>query len=70
MDVPLSELGVAQAQALASWFRRGPRPDIVFSSPYRRAHDTAAVALDGADLDVAIVADERLREREFGILAA
>jgi probable phosphoglycerate mutase len=68
MDVPLSELGERQAEALSTWFRDVRRPDVVFSSPYRRALDTARIALDGAGLDVPVLCDERLREREFGIL--
>jgi broad specificity phosphatase PhoE len=68
MDVPLSELGERQARALAKRFRERPPPDVVFSSPYRRAYDTARIALDAAGLTVPIVRDERLREREFGIL--
>jgi 2,3-bisphosphoglycerate-dependent phosphoglycerate mutase len=69
MDVPLSELGAQQAQALAGWLQSLERPpDAVWSSPYRRAVDTATIALDAAGLDIPIVRDERLREREFGIL--
>jgi broad specificity phosphatase PhoE len=72
VDTPLSELGVRQSQALARWFGALPahaRPGVVLHSPYRRATDTAAIvlgALDGA-ADV-VVPDERLREKEFGIL--
>lgn len=65
MDVPLSDLGSEQATALATWFD-GVTPDVVFSSPYRRAVDTATLGLAGRP--VAVVLDERLREREFGIL--
>ncbi|HVE94993.1 MAG TPA: histidine phosphatase family protein [Acidimicrobiales bacterium] len=68
MDVELSDLGMAQASALSKWFVAGGCPDIVFSSPYVRAYDTARIGLDGAGFDVPIVRDERLREREFGIL--
>ena len=68
MDVPLSDLGERQAKALAAWFRGRPRPDVVISSPYRRAVDTATIALTCAGLDLPVRTDERLREREFGIL--
>jgi broad specificity phosphatase PhoE len=40
----------------------------MFTSPYCRALDTARLALDAADCRVDVVQDERLREREFGIL--
>lgn len=75
MDVPLSPLGERQAAALGRWIGRLPKdeqPKVVYSSPYVRAHETAQLALDAAgltvDRDVTFVVDERLREREFGIL--
>jgi broad specificity phosphatase PhoE len=69
MDVPLSELGQKQARALGDWFLKlDTPPAVVLCSPYKRAVDTAAVALHAASLDVVVRFDERLREREFGIL--
>jgi probable phosphoglycerate mutase len=68
MDVPLSELGEAQAQHLATWFGSRPTPDAVLSSPYRRAVDTATIGLRAAGIDRVVHLDERLREREFGVL--
>ena len=73
MDVPLSPLGHRQAEALGHWFARLPeaeRPDAVLASPYVRARETAeAICLAGgvAGGVERLVADERLREREFGI---
>jgi broad specificity phosphatase PhoE len=46
----------------------GEAPDVVISSPYVRAAETARLVLDAADLEIEVIADERLREREFGIL--
>ncbi|MET0319568.1 MAG: histidine phosphatase family protein [Duganella sp.] len=73
MDVPLSELGERQAQAMSHWFRSlGPdgQPTVVLYSPYVRARQTAQAVIDkvGRDNLVAAVMDERLREKEFGIL--
>src|SRR5690606_5666416 len=71
MDVPLSELGREQSVALGTWLGQQPpevRPDVVVSSPYVRAAETARLIVETAELDVRIVHDERLREREFGIL--
>src|SRR5690349_7585858 len=70
MDVPLSPRGVEQANALGRWLMEGERPvpAVVISSPYVRAEQTAALALTAAGLDVPLVLDERLREREFGVL--
>jgi len=72
-DVPLTGLGVQQAGAVGSRLASLPateRPDIVFSSPYRRAHETALTALTAADPSgsTPVVVDERLRDRELGIL--
>lgn len=68
MDVPLSELGEEQAQHLAAWFAAHSGPTTVLCSPYRRAVDTATIAMAAAGLPAPIRLDERLREREFGVL--
>ncbi|WP_432511383.1 histidine phosphatase family protein [Kineococcus sp. SYSU DK001] len=72
-DVPLSSLGRAQARAVARWLAEDPQappvPEVIVSSPYQRAHDTAlAVAqeLAGRGADLAVRTDERLRERDLG----
>ncbi|GAC1315610.1 MAG: histidine phosphatase family protein [Chloroflexota bacterium] len=74
-DVVLSEVGEAQAAALGRWFAAMPahdRPSAVLSSPYVRARQTADIVARVADLstdvDSRLVVDERLREKEFGIL--
>ena len=74
VDVPLSELGARQAASLGRWFAAQPderKPTVVLSSPYLRAQETArivrhfgGVASGASDTLV----DERLREKEFGIL--
>jgi broad specificity phosphatase PhoE len=70
MDVPLSPNGERQSDALGDWLRDRPdeAPTVVLSSPYRRARQTAERAVARAGLDAEIVLDERLREREFGVL--
>jgi broad specificity phosphatase PhoE len=69
-DVPLSPLGERQARALGEWCRRNVAPiDSVLSSPYARALETARLALDAAGWSsVPVHCDERLREKEFGML--
>ncbi len=76
-DVPLSATGVEQATSLGLWLRgdgSGLRPGAVFSSPYLRAQQTAQLAFgapdDGAARDEGLVPllDERLRDRELGVL--
>jgi 2,3-bisphosphoglycerate-dependent phosphoglycerate mutase len=67
MDVPLSDLGERQARSLGHWFRamlEGERPEVVLASPYVRAVRTAEL-IGGTER---VIVDERLREREFGIL--
>jgi broad specificity phosphatase PhoE len=74
IDVPLSELGVRQARALGRWFGTLPRerqPEVLLCSPYVRARETARLVLDESGLAAAGVrlrVDERLREKEFGII--
>jgi len=74
VDVPLSSRGEEQAAALGDWFAALPpqeRPNVVLSSPYLRALSTAQAigAKGGLGPGFAeIVVDERLREKEFGIL--
>ena len=65
-DVELSETGRRQADAVAQWLQEHEslRPEVVISSPYRRAAETAERALKGLDLE--IIFDERLRERDLG----
>lgn len=65
-DVTLSPLGELQAGALGSRLRQVlPADAIVYSSPYRRAIQTARLALGE---QVPLHLDERLRDRELGIL--
>lgn len=67
-DVELSPNGHDQARALGRWIDGLPadqRPDLVLSSPYRRAADTARAASE--DRGMAVVLDERLRERDLGL---
>jgi broad specificity phosphatase PhoE len=66
-DVPLSDTGRTQAEALGIHLASLPedeRPTSVLSSPFARALTTAQLATAG--LDVRVRTDERLRERDFG----
>lgn len=68
-DVELSPLGRDQAGAVGRWMAEAPeawRPTLVLASPYRRAAETARVAVEHTGLPVII--DERLRERDLGTL--
>lgn len=72
VDVPLSQLGERQSEALGRWFADLPeaeRPEVIFCSPYLRARQTAKLICQNGYLDApAPIVDERLREKEFGIL--
>ena len=71
VDVPLSQTGEQQAAALGRALAELPeaeRPTVLWVSPYLRAQQTAEIALKAAGLTLPTVLDERLREREFGVL--
>ncbi|MEJ7686790.1 MAG: histidine phosphatase family protein [Variovorax sp.] len=74
IDVPLSDLGVDQSIALGDWFARLPpdeQPEVILCSPYLRARETARLVAEHGRLAgsaVTLRIDERLREKEFGIL--
>lgn len=64
-DVELSDEGRRQADALGQWMAQADHlPDLVLSSPYARALETARRAVTHTDRE--IVLDERLRERDLG----
>jgi broad specificity phosphatase PhoE len=73
VDIPLSPFGEDQARALGRWFASAvpdDRPDALLVSPYIRARQTLDLfrAQGGATGDDPVGIDERLREKEFGIL--
>ena len=67
-DVPLSATGQDQASALGGWVAEHRSAlDVFWVSPYVRARETLALALgDGGPATV--IVDERLRDRELGVL--
>ncbi|MGN8027107.1 histidine phosphatase family protein [Microbacterium sp. 22242] len=69
-DVPLSPTGVEQSRALGAWFA-GHREaiDLCWVSPYLRARQTLQIAAETDDTaPTPMIVDERLRDRELGIL--
>jgi broad specificity phosphatase PhoE len=72
-DVPLSDLGRHQAEALGRWLAQLPvdaRPTAAWSSPYARARQTAQGVLAAAGSALPLRVDERLRDKELGVLDA
>jgi broad specificity phosphatase PhoE len=70
-DVELTELGRSQASSLGAAFARMPadqQPDCVLGSSYRRAYQTAQIIVDAARLPMTPRIDERLRDRDLGVL--
>ena len=71
-SVELSELGVRQARALGKRLgdlAQDEQPTVVVASPYVRAQQTADQVLATAGLEhLPREADERLRDREQGML--
>lgn len=68
-DVPLSDAGVDQAHALGTWVAEHRSAlDVFWVSPYLRARQTLEIALGDAGAPARVVVDERLRDRELGIL--
>jgi broad specificity phosphatase PhoE len=73
IDVPLSPLGERQARALGRWFADlapEERPTVLLTSPYLRARRTAELLQQEGALAPGETrcVDERLREKEFGVL--
>lgn len=69
-DVVLSGTGRDQAAAVGRWLvslAHDEQPEVLWTSPYRRARETAEIALEAAGLDIAHRVDERLRDRDMGI---
>jgi broad specificity phosphatase PhoE len=70
-DIPLSDLGRGQAAGVGRWLAGLPPervPEVVVCSPYRRAVETARLALADLPAPLAVRFDERLRDREMGVL--
>ena len=73
VDVPLSELGQAQATAAGHWFAALPeseKPEVLLASSYVRARQTAEAICKAGGLAGGAkptILDVRLREREFGV---
>ena len=68
-DVPLSDTGREQAMALGRWLdAHHAAIDTYWVSPYVRAQETLRIALGERPTAAVPALDERLRDRELGIL--
>jgi broad specificity phosphatase PhoE len=68
MDVPLTPRGLRQALETGKYLGRKFRFDRVFVSPYERTLQTAATMLKQFPYTVDLALEERIREKEFGVL--
>jgi broad specificity phosphatase PhoE len=70
--VELTDVGVEQAVAFGRWLGERPAerlPTHVVVSPYVRARETARLILETSGLDdLPLIVDERIRDREQGVL--
>jgi len=70
LDVPLTDLGVAQAAAAARAVKAMGQPTRVICSPLQRARQTAsaleASALEASALEVGVEVDDRWIELDYG----
>jgi broad specificity phosphatase PhoE len=70
-DVGLTELGIQQARHLGAFLRASSpetQPTAVWTSPYARARQTALEIVAAAGMPGRPRVDERLRDKELGIL--
>jgi probable phosphoglycerate mutase len=71
-DVPLTEVGEAQAAAVGAWLAGLPAdelPEVVITSPYLRARETWRIAAETSGLELpAPTTDDRLVDRLLGDL--
>ena len=66
IDIPLNNVGLAQAEAVADRLQRlGQRFSAVYCSDLQRARQTAAAVMRTQELDA--LNDKRLRERHYGL---
>lgn len=65
-DTDLTELGREQAKIVAKKLRDN-HIEIVYSSPLKRAYETARIIADELGVDE-VIADKHLIERDFGVL--
>jgi broad specificity phosphatase PhoE len=70
-DIDLSPLGREQAAAVGAALAAMTEdtvPELLAVSSYRRARTTASIACKAAGLELPTTVDERLRDRELGVL--
>lgn len=67
-DVPLTARGREQARLAGRYLNRHGPFDVLFVSPYRRTRDSADLVLAELEGRPRLLIEERVREKEFGVL--
>lgn len=70
-DVDLTDNGRRQAETVGEWLRLQPaeeRPEVAIVSPFLRTRRTAEIALAHLEPSIPVNYDERLRDRDLGVL--
>ncbi len=68
MDVTLTALGKKQCEATGNYLAEKFRFDRIFVSPYMRTVQTAEILMKHFDSSPRLTVEDRIREKEFGIL--
>lgn len=68
VDVPLTDQGRDEARRAGEKLR-GVSIDVTYTSALRRAQDTLAIILQTIPLDVPVIRDQALNERDYGDLS-
>jgi broad specificity phosphatase PhoE len=69
VDVPLTDKGKEQAREAGRFLVSTGAPfDAVYVSPYHRTRETAGLTIEPMDPRPPLIIEERVREKEFGIL--
>jgi 2,3-bisphosphoglycerate-dependent phosphoglycerate mutase len=68
VDVPLTEVGEQEARAAGAHLA-GQRFDVAYTSALTRAQETLRLIVETAALDVPVIRDAALNERDYGDLA-
>jgi broad specificity phosphatase PhoE len=67
-DVPLTPAGRTQARRAGRYLNRHGPFDVLYVSPYRRTRETAEEVLRELEAAPRLLVEERVREKEFGVL--
>jgi 2,3-bisphosphoglycerate-dependent phosphoglycerate mutase len=68
VDVPLTAVGEREAQ-IAGERLRGQHFDVAYTSALSRAQDTLRLILESSGIDVPVIRDSALNERDYGDLS-